>query len=208
MFRSTRLAALTAAVAVSVIPPLAQAGAGTMFAPDRVGRWYLGGGAGGYWEESNSQLQHEEGQFGTFFSGGYRAAPNIALEIDGLYSYQRVDRPPTVSTSNGRSHLTSAGAGGVVKFILPLDRVELYVGGGLGVYNTTLRVRDSPFHRERDDTDIGYQGLAGADFFVSRKVSVGLEYRRFKLDADLEPTIPGKIDAGGDFLFATVRGHF
>jgi hypothetical protein len=55
-------------------------------------------------------------------------------------------------------------------------------------------------------------GLGGfkeeSNFFVSRHVSVGIEYRKFKLHADLEPTIPGKIDAGGDFLFATVRGHF
>jgi opacity protein-like surface antigen len=50
--------------------------------------------------------------------------------------------------------------------------------------------------------------VAGADFFVSRRVSVGLEYRRLKLDANLGALVPGDLDMGGDFLFATVRGHF
>lgn len=207
MLRLTRWAPLMFAI-IGLNPLIAGADSSGMFAPERVGRWYLGGGVGGYWEESNSQLQHQEGQFGGFFSGGYRATPNIALEIDALSSYQRLDTPPAVSSSHERSRLTSSGVGGVVKFVLPLNRFELYAGGGVGVYNTALRVRNSPFRDEDNDTDFGYQGLIGADFFVTRNFSMGLEYRRFKLDAKLEPSIPGKIDAGGDFLFMTFRGHF
>ena len=207
MLRLSRWMSLIVAIA-ALSPMVAGADSTGMFAPDRVGHWYLGGGAGGFWEESNSQLQNHSGQFGGFFSGGYRAAPNIALEIDGLSSYQRFDTPASVSSSNGRSRLTSSGAGGVVKFILPLDRIELYAGGGVGVYRTVLQVRDNPFKSQEDDTNVGYQGLIGADYFVTRNFSVGLEYRKFKLDAKLDQTIPGKIDAGGDFLFATFRGHF
>lgn len=207
MLRLTRWTSLMFAI-IALNPLIAGADSTDMFAPERVGRWYIGGGLGGFKEESNSQLRNQDGQYGGFFGGGYRATPNIAVDIDGLFYNQRMDTPPTVSTSNSRSRLTSAGVGGVVKFILPLGRVELYAGGGLGFYSTSLRVKDSSFHSERDDSHIGYQALAGADFFVSRNVSIGLEYRKFKLDADLQPTIPGKIDAGGDFLFATVRGHF
>jgi opacity protein-like surface antigen len=58
------------------------------------------------------------------------------------------------------------------------------------------------------DTDVGFQAVAGADFYVSRRFSVGLEYRRLKLDANLGALVPGDLDMGGDFLFATVRGHF
>lgn len=197
------------AVAVFAMSPLmAAAQSGTMFAPDRVGHWYLGGGVGGYWEDSNSQLQHQDGQLGGFFSGGYRLSPNIALEIDGLSSYQRLDRPPAVSSSEARSRLTSSGVGGVVKFILPMDRVELYAGGGVGIYSTSLWVKHSQFDSEADDTNVGYQGMIGADYYLTRSFSIGLEYRKFKLEANLDPAIPGKIDAGGDFLFATFRGHF
>lgn len=207
MLRLTRWTSLIIAI-ITLSPLIAGADSTGMFAPERVGRWYIGGGLGQFREESNSQLQNQDGQYGGFFSGGYRATPNIAIDIDGLFYNQRVDTPSTVSTSNSRSRLVSAGAGGVVKFILPLDRVELYAGGGLGIYTTSLRIKDSSFHSERNDTNMGYQGLVGADFFLSRNVSIGLEYRKVKLDANLEPTIPGKIDAGGDFLFATVRGHF
>jgi opacity protein-like surface antigen len=207
MLRLTPWTSLIFAV-ITLSPLIAGADSSGMFAPERVGRWYIGGGLGGFKEQSNSQLQNQNGQYAGFFSGGYRATPNIALDIDGLFYNQRLDTPPTVSSSNSRSRLDSTGAGGLVKFILPLDRVELYVGGGLGVYNTSLRVHNSSFQSERDDTHVGYQGLVGADFFVSRYVSVGIEYRKVKLNTDLEPTIPGKIDAGGDFLFATVRGHF
>jgi opacity protein-like surface antigen len=207
MLRLPRWMPLTVAIA-ALSPMVAGADSTGMFAPDRVGHWYLGGGAGGYWEESNSQLRNHSGQFGGFFSGGYRAAPNIAIEIDGLSSYQRFDTPASVSSSNGRSRLSSSGVGGVVKFILPIDRVEVYAGGGVGVYNTVLRVKDNPFKTQEDDTDVGYQGLVGADYFVTRNFSVGLEYRSLKLDAKLNPTIPDKIDAGGDFLFVTFRGHF
>lgn len=206
MLRLTHWTSLTLAV-IALSPLIAGADTG-MYAPERVGRWYIGGGLGGFREESNSQLQNQDSQTAGFFSGGYRVAPNIALDIDGLFFNQRVDTPPTVSTSETRSRLTTAGAGGVVKLILPLDRLELYVGGGLGIYTTTLRINDSSFRGEDNDTDLGYQGLIGADILVSRYVSVGIEYRKFKLKADLEPAFAGKIDGGGDFLFATVRGHF
>ncbi|MBI3527138.1 MAG: porin family protein [Betaproteobacteria bacterium] len=208
MLRLTRWTSLMFAI-IALNPLIAGADSTGMFAPERVGRWYIGGGLGGFREESNSQVQNQDGQYGSFFSGGYRLHPNIALEIDGLYSSQKMDTPPTIPNSTGRTQLHSAGAGGIVKFILPLDRVELYAGGGLGLYTSQLRVDASPDDiRQEDENNIGYQALVGADFFVSRYVSVGMEYRRFKLDADFGATIPGKIDAGGDFLFATVRGHF
>ncbi|HVY06120.1 MAG TPA: porin family protein [Burkholderiales bacterium] len=198
------------AATIALSPVIASADSTSqMFAPDRVGKWYLGGGLGGFWEESNSNLSNQSGQFGGFFSAGYRLHPNVAVEIDALSSYQRVDRPAGVTDGDGRSRLTTTGGGGVVKLILPIDRLELYVGGGAGAYRTDLRVKDNPFKSEEDDTSFGYQGLAGGDYFISRNLSVGLEYRKFKTKADLDPSVPGgKIDAGGDFVFATVRGHF
>ena len=207
MFRITRWNSLAAA-ALSMSPLLAHADLTTqMFAPDRVGRWYLGGGAGAFWEETNSNLANASGQYGGFFSGGYRATPNIALEIDALSEYQRIDRPASVTSGDGRSRLNTTGVGGVVKFILPLNRLELYAGGGVGAYNTALHVKDNPFKTEDDDTNFGYQGLLGADYFVTRNFSIGVEYRRLEVRANLDP-IPGKFDAGGDLLFATFRGHF
>lgn len=196
------------ALPILAILPLSAAAETEMFAPERIGNWYLGGGFGGFSQEDNAQVANADGQAGLAFSGGYRLSRNVALEIDGLFSHQEFDTPPYAGGSR-KSDLFTNGVGGVVKFILPIDRVELYVGGGLGVYTSRVEIDGTLVEENEDDTDIGYQLLAGADFYVSRRISVGFEYRKFKLDADFGNTLPGgKIDAGGDFLFATVRGHF
>ena len=201
---------------VAVIPIHVQAQV-KMFEPERVGRWYMSGAVGAFNEETNPQLANQDGQFGVAISGGYRFSPHVALEIDGLFASQRIDTPATIpgsalGTVDGRASLYSGGLGGLVKFILPLDRVELYVGGGLGVYTTTLLVEGDLLGAHTQlteyDTDVGFQAVAGADFYVSRHVSLGLEYRRLELDANLGTLIPGDLDMGGDFFLATVRGHF
>ena len=43
---------------------------------------------------------------------------------------------------------------------------------------------------------------------IPMHISVGLEYRRLKLDANIGALVPGDLDMGGDFFFATARGHF
>jgi opacity protein-like surface antigen len=201
---------------VALIPMHAQAQV-RMFEPERVGHWYLSGAVGAFNEETNPQLVNQDGRIGLAISGGYRLTPYVALEIDGLFASQRIDTPSTVpgsalGTADGRANLYSGGMGGLVKFILPLDRVELYLGGGLGIHTATLLVEGTFMgaHTElrENDTDVGLQAVAGADFFLSRRFSVGLEYRRLKLDANLGVLVPGDLDMGGDFLFATVRGHF
>ncbi|MGQ0578781.1 MAG: porin family protein [Betaproteobacteria bacterium] len=203
-------------ILVSVIPTPALTQVKT-FEPERVGRWYLSGAVGAFDEETNSQLVNQDGVIGLSIGGGYRLTPHVALEIDGLFASQRIDTPSTITGSTlgiaeGRASLYSGGIGGLVKFILPLDRVELYVGGGLGIYTTTLLVEGSfqGAHTEltENDTASGFQAIAGADFFVSRHISVGLEYRRLEVDANLGALVPGDLDMGGDFVFATVRSHF
>jgi opacity protein-like surface antigen len=216
MFVGTRWMHLFALV-LAAMPLQAAAQVGSMFAPERVGRWSLSGALGGYSEETNSQLGNQDGEFGLAISGGYRLTPYVSLEVDGLVSQQEIDTPATLpppftGSGSGRSDLNTGGIGGLVKFILPMGRVELFAGGGLGVYTTTLRVEGTVLgamaELEEDDTDIGYQAVAGADFYVSCHVSVGLEYRKFSLDASFGNIIPGDLDMGGDFFFATVRGHF
>lgn len=206
MLRLTCL--LCIVIAFGALSPPALADSTGMFAPERVGRWYLGGGIGAFWEDSNDQLQNQNGRAGAFVSGGYRMALNLALEIDALFASQEVGRVAALPVTPDHTYLNSAGIGGVAKFILPLNRFELYAGGGLGIYTSQLRAEGSTYTVTQDDTNFGIQGLLGADYFFSRTISLGLEYRKLKLRADFGPTLAGKVDAGGDFLLATVRAHF
>ena len=57
MLLSTRWTSLMFAI-ITLSPLIAGADSTGMFAPERVGRWYIGGGLGGFKEESNSQLKN------------------------------------------------------------------------------------------------------------------------------------------------------
>ncbi|MBC8008148.1 MAG: porin family protein [Prolixibacteraceae bacterium] len=170
-----------------------------IFEPERVGRWYLSGAAGASIEETNTQFFDQDDRFGLAIGAGYRLSRHFALEIEGLFASQHVDTTSSIpglalGSADDGANLYSRGIGGLLKFILPLDRLELYVGGGVGIYSTTLL------------TDVGFQAIAGADFFVSRRISVGLEFRRLNLDAIIGALVP-ELELGGDFLFVTVRSH-
>jgi opacity protein-like surface antigen len=186
-------------------------------AEGRSGHWYIGGGFGRYSEESNSQLTDQDAGAALFFSGGYRLSPYVAIEADFLgwtqdFSTPASIAPGTLSSAEARTDLTTTGLAGVIKFYLPIGIVDMYAGGGLGLYASRLFVEGtgsaSGAQINETDTDFGYQLLLGADVYVSRKISVGLEYRWLNITTNFDPTIAGELDVGGQFLLINVRGHF
>lgn len=208
MHTNTRLTFTALAVLACLGAPgtgLAEPGA----ADSRVGHWYIGGGFGAYSEEDNSQLANQDAGAAMFFSGGYRASRHIAIEADALLWNQDFTPPATIPNAQGTADLVSTGASAVIKFIAPLGAVDLYGGGGLGFYATNLNVEvGSGAEIDETETDLGYQFLVGADIYVSRKLSIGLEYRWLNLETGFDPYITGDIDAGGQFFLMNVRGHF
>ncbi|MEX0960520.1 MAG: outer membrane beta-barrel protein [Burkholderiales bacterium] len=201
-----------------ILLALSTAASAQVFGESRAGSWYIGGGLGGFSEESNAQLPGANGKAAGFFGVGFRASPYVAVEADLIGWRQDFPTPNSIApaqlaTADARTDLSTGGLGGVVKLYMPLDRVDLYAGGGLGIYSTRLEVSGTSgggarVNIEETDDDVGYQLLLGADVYVSRNFTVGLEYRWLKLDANFEPFVAGQVDAGGQFLFATVRGHF
>ncbi|MGH8631416.1 MAG: outer membrane beta-barrel protein [Burkholderiales bacterium] len=190
---------------VCLLPQVAGAQAGER----QAGRWYIGGALGGFAEEDNSQITGQDAEFATFFSGGYRASPNVAVEATAMHWGQDFATPTGILPgAEARTDLYTFGVGGQVKFFVPLDSMDLFAGAGLGLYTTNLKVKGSSSEIDENDTDLGIQGLLGVDVFVSNRISVGLEYRWLRLDANFEPQISGDIDVGGHFFFATVRGYF
>lgn len=180
---------------------------------DRIGSWYIGGGFGAYVEQDNSQLSGQDAGGAIFFSGGYRASRNVALEADFLGWNQDFLTPSSISpgilsSAGARTDLESSGIGAVIKFIAPLRTVDLYGGAGMGYYAVNLSVSGNGGGVDETERELGYQLLFGADVYVSRKISLGLEYRWLELETNFEPYISGKIDAGGQFLMVNIRGHF
>ena len=183
----------------------------------RSGHWYIGGGFGGYSEESNSQLTNQDAGAALFFSGGYRLSPYVAVEADLLGWTQDFSTPASIapgilSSAEARTDLTTTGLAGIIKFYLPIGIVDMYGGGGLGFYASHLFVEGtgsaSGSQINQTDSDFGYQLLLGADVYVSKKISIGLEYRWLTIETNFEPTIAGELDVGGEFLLMSVRGHF
>jgi opacity protein-like surface antigen len=215
---STALARSIAVLHIAIVPFV---GAQTPppAAPERAGQIYFYMSGGSFNPDGNSQLRNPSGQYGLALGFGSRRSRHVAWEVEFFNHAQRVDTPFSVppaflTTTQGRADIDSYGLAGNVRLINPLGRFEPYVGGGIGVYRTTLEV-----HRtflglfssdiKKSDSDIGLQLLAGVEYYFAEKGnSVGLQYRKLNLDAGFGPEVAGKVHVGGDFLFLTFRWNF
>lgn len=209
LVRQAAAALFVVATAIFPCSAVAQSSAGK----DRNGSWYIGGGFGAFVEQDNSQLGSERGGGALFFSGGYRESPNVALEADFLGWNQDFATPASISpgilsSADARTDLESSGLGAVIKFVAPLRAIDFYAGAGLGYYAVNLSVNGSGGGVDETQRELGYQLLFGADVYVSRKISVGLDYRWLELEANFEPFVAGELDAGGQFILVNIRGHF
>ncbi len=185
-----------------------------MFAPERVGRPYWHIGAGAYIPDGNSQLGNQEGRFDLLLGGGYRHSANMAWELDFLSAWQNFDTPATISppflgSVDPRSSLSTEGVSGTAKFIYPLGRLEVYAGGGMGIYSVKFRATGQqlgfPGALERSSTALGVHLVAGADFYVTDKSALGIELRNTKVNASLGSIVPGDIKAGGSCVSLLLR---
>lgn len=216
------LASLIFAVLMTLTGVSAARAEPEVFAPERVGSiyWYLGGGA--YHPESNAQLSNQEGRFGIVAGLGYRYSRWLAWEAGLLDGYQKMDTPPGIlpagygtlfqGTVDPQASLSTSGVTVTARFIYPLGRLEPYAGGGIGIYKIELRATGQqlgfPTEASYGATELGWHMLAGADVHLTEKTSLGVEFRRCKVSADLGSVVPGRVEAGGDFISLMLRGHF
>ena len=187
-------------------------------APEQAGKKYFYLAAGSFNPDGNSQLRNPSGQYGLALGFGSRYSRHVAWEVEFFNHAQRVDTPfnvpPTfLATTEGRADIESHGLAGNVRLIYPVGRFEPYVGGGIGVYRTTLEIQRCFVifcsDIKKSDSDIGLQLLAGMEYhFGERGNSVGLQYRKLKLDASFGPEVRGTVHVGGDFLLVTFRTSF
>jgi opacity protein-like surface antigen len=212
------------ALGMSIAPhAAAQAvGAGS---PD-VGRFYAFGGFALFGPEKNDQFQGERGGLGLIAGGGFRFLPFLSFELSVLGAGRRLDTPASAAPPAGtfkdgtlRTNLSTGGLNLAVKFHFTLDRIEPYVGVGVGRYTTSFRTTSeaSTCLQHCADTgprvtsrsrDTGYHAVTGADYHVTRKDVVAVEFRQLWLDANFDDIGLGDVKAGGSLLWLGYRRYF
>lgn len=211
--RAALVALAACAAAIGVVPEAAA----QLRAPDR-GVFVWSAGIGGFSGENNpGKLNNQSSEYFAFGGFGWRPHPNFVLEAELPFFGQRYDTPanivaPPAGTVDGRVTINTFGLALGGRFIVPLGRVELSVGGGGGVYRSRFRATGTSFglpaELTRDDNGTGAHVKAGLDFYLTRNVSLGVEYRRLWLESDFGSVSRGSVDLGGNFYYVTVRGLF
>jgi opacity protein-like surface antigen len=190
------------------------------------GKFYAFAGFAAFGPQKNSGLQNERGSLLNFISGaGYHAWPNVAVELNYLFDNRRLDTPlsaqPTgpFQAGTAKSYMFTSGLAASAKYRLGEGRLVPYVGGGMGVYRTRfLTTSEAPSCVNNcsdtgprvtgSSTDLGYHAMAGADYSITAKDRISAELRYLKLDADFGSILPGKVNAGGMFLWVGYRRAF
>lgn len=216
-----RAAALLVALALGAPQALAQNGA------SNVGKFYAYGGLAPFNPDTNPQLSHQHGDLANLIAGaGYRVSMVLSLQIDYLSAGQKLNTPPTAAPAAGtfvpgslKTSIDTEGLALGARFNFAVGRFEPYFGGGVGEYSARIRTTsDSPtctsFCRgsgprtSRRSHQIGYHGFVGADYHFTQKDAMGLEFRQVKTEANFDELVPGKVDAGGSFLWMGYRRYF
>jgi len=196
------------------------------FAAGSTRRFYAFLGGAAFVHQQNDGLQNERNSFANaMVGGGFRASPNLAVELAWLLSAHELDTPstalPTTAFTAGtqKSTMATVGLAATAKYNFTVGRFKPYGGGGMGWYSTQFRTtteavgcvnncNDTGPRVTADDSGLGYHVMVGADYHFTPKDVFGTELRYLKLDAKFGDVVPGKVNAGGTFLWLGYRRYF
>lgn len=106
--------------------------------------------------------------------------------------------------------LTTVGVVGTLAQTYAVAAVDLYAGGGAGLYYANMRAHGSTFGfpgtHDEHDIGLGFTLFAGLEFPVGTQSHLGLEVRRLFLDADFGPLSNGEMSIGGTSIMLSYRG--
>lgn len=185
------------------------------------GGFYLS--LGSFNPATDDKLAGRSGNASYALGFAWRQSRHFLWEIDYLGYSQDANIPPSMkpppmwfTSWDSHATLATSGFGGVLKAIQPLGPFDFYAGGGVGYYNSELKVSGlkmtSPFTWktvEISKTDSGYgtQLVAGIDLHVARTQRLGIQYRKMVLNPSFGPEI-GSTTAGGTIWQLTYRAFF
>jgi len=192
-----------------------------------VGRFYAFGGLAVFAPDKDGQLRNQQGNLANVIAGGgLRASQLFSIEAGLLAFGQKLDTPAATTPPGGTfqpgSLSTRMGTLGVnltAKLQFAMDRLEPYFGAGVGIYSTRIRTTseavgcvqncgDTGPRITADSRDAGYHALVGADYHITQKDVVGVEFRQLWLDASFDEVGMGKVKAGGSLLWMGYRRYF
>ena len=197
-------------------------------APAKAGPFYAFGGFALFSPDTNDQLSHQRGDAANLIAGGgFRFSRMLSLELDFFGGGQKLDTPPGATPAPGtfkdgslETRMDTSGLALSAKFnFLPVGRLEPYVAGGAGWYATRLRTTsedpvcehhcaDTGPRISRTSHDAGYHAAVGADYHFTAKDVLAAEVRYLRLEASFEALVPGKVKAGGTFVWMGYRRYF
>lgn len=185
------------------------------------GGFYLS--LGSFNPSTDDKLSGRSGNPSYALGFAWRASRHFVWEIDYLGYSQEANIPPSFqpprqpfTSWSGHATLNTSGFGGVVKAIQPLGPFDFYAGGGVGYYESTLKVTGvqatglftwKSVEVSKSDSGYGTQFVAGVDLHTARNQRLGVQYRRMVLNPNFGPEI-GSTTAGGTMWQLTYRAFF
>lgn len=125
-------------------------------------------------------------KFGAGFNGelvyGRKVMPNLAVEL-GVGMFSTKDDSYNAYEGGGTTFVQGSTKVDVIpitlnlKGIYPIDKIDLYVLGGIGLYNTKVKCTDDTGTESHTKTPFGFQLGAGADYNFMPNVFAGLEFK-------------------------------
>ena len=154
-----------------------------------------------------------------FFGGGlvgYKLAPGIAIEGEGIYSRNRLSYSPTNAVFGVGGATRTYGGLGNLRFSLPKNPtfsmniashpikfgIEPYVAGGVGYGNVQYTGRNGAFSYVDDQDGLIFQGKAGIEFHFGEHIGFDISYRYLQSP---DYTTPGSFVNTG--YSALTRSH-
>jgi len=135
---------------------------------------------------------------------GLRLTDYLGLELGaGYYVTEAKDAAP----GNTKDKFTTIPLTANAIFTIPLgSAVNLFAGGGAGYYLSTFKPGGGD---KWSGNAFGYQALAGVDFNLGQRFSLGAEYKYLKTKPEFEHSgVKFKAEVGGSMLDAGIKLRF
>jgi opacity protein-like surface antigen len=124
-------------------------------------------------------------KFNSGFNGelvyGRKVMPNLAVEL-GVGMFTTKDGDFTTYEGGGIVEKGSIKVNVIpitlnLKGIYPIDKLDLYALGGIGLYNTKFKLADVNGETSKSKSAVGFQLGVGADYNFMPNVFAGLEFK-------------------------------